>query len=947
MASLKLYFFGAPRIERDGRSLEPDTRKAIALLAYLTLTGEPQTRDALAAFLWPDFDESRAKAALRRTLSALKRRIGDEALNISRDMLGLQNDQIWCDVLQFQQLLAGTSDVALLETAISLYRDHFLAGFSLRDSLPFDEWQLQYAEQLRRELSRALEQLIRHYQTQQQFEKAIDQAHRWLQLDPLREEAHRQLMQLYARSGQRSTALQQYRDCVRVLEEELGVPPLAQTTQLYQDIQENRLDPPILASPPPAPLQTLPPAPTIPLVGRQNELQTLHQWYKQVGPDGRVLAITGEIGIGKTRLAEQFQSELSQAPVLQARCYEGEMRLAYAPFIQAIRERLHQPQAPKKLQDINPLWLAETARLLPELVEWFPQMPTAPSLDWPGAPGRFLEGLSQVLLALLDGQAPGLLWLDDVQWADTASLDLLAFLARRWRERPYLILVCWREGDLPADHRLHHLLTEARRENVGTEIRLSRLDKIEVNELVAATAKINPPSPTWTNRLYQESEGLPFLVTAYLEAHLVTNHPATDQWDLPSTARDLFLSRLTRTSETARQLLQTAAVIGRAFDFDLLQTTSGRSEEESLLALEELIAQFFLNEQSGEAAYDYHHHKLRELIYNEMSLVRRRLLHRRVAQALAARHRSETAVAAQIAAHYEQAGLEAEAAHAYQQAGDYARSLFAHREALSHYQSALALGHPQTADLHQACGDSHVRLGEYSAALTSYERAAALSERQQLPHLEHKIGQVHYRRGQWGLAERHFEQAAAQWSTILEDTETAEVASDLARLYIDWSTTAYRAGDSEQAQAYAHQAQTYAHEPLARAYVQNILGILARHQGDMAMATEQFKQSLDLAKRENLLAVQIAALNNLALVEATLHQPQAAHDRLQSALHLCLTYGDRHWEAALRNNLADRLHQLGDKEAAMTQLKQAVAIYAEIGQETGEWQPEIWKLTEW
>jgi DNA-binding SARP family transcriptional activator/predicted ATPase len=936
---LKLYFLGSPRIQRNGRLTEADTRKATALLAYLALTGEPQTRDTLAALLWPDFDDSRAKAALRRTLSALKSSIGAEPLLISRDRLGLQMDAIWCDVLQFQQLLANGSDVTALETAVTdLYRDDFLTGFSLRDSLPFDEWQLQQAQHLQRELSRALEQLIGYYQTQGQYENAIDHAHRWLQLDLLHEEAHRQLMQLYAWSGQRSAALQQYRDCVRILEEELGVPPLAETTQLYQAIQEERLEQPSL---PPASQPVIPPAPPppIPLIGRQQELQTLNRWYKQVGPDGRFMVISGEMGIGKTRLAEQFQHELGPAVTLHARCYQGETRLAYAPFIQAMRQALHQPEAQEKLQNVAAPWLAEANRLLPELVEWFPQLPGAPPLVWPGTPGRFLEGLSQVLLALLTGRSPGLLWLDDGQWADTASLDLLAFLARRWQGRPYLILVFWRGGDLPADHSLHQLLAEARRDGIGTEIHLTRLSADDVKELVAATTA-TPPASAWITRLFQESEGLPFLITAYLEAHFTANQHTSDQWDLPATARDLFLARLRQTSETARQLLQTAAVIDRAFDFDLLQVASGRSEEESLLALEELVVKNLLLEHAGDTPYDYNHHKLRELIYNEMSLVRRRLLHRRLAHTLTARHKNQAAFSGQIAAHYEQAGLQTEAAYLYQQAPNYARSLFAHREALTHYQSALALGHPQTAALHQACGDSHLRLGAYTAALASYERAAALGSASELPHLEQKIGQVHYRRGEWGLAERHFEQAAALWE------ETAD-PSDLARLYIDWSTTATRAGDDDKAQQYALKAQSHAHDPLTQAYTYNILGILTRHRGGLTSATAYFEQSYDLAKTHDFLAVQITALNNLALVETAVANPQAAHAYLQTALKHCLTYGDRHWEAALRNNLADTLHQLGDEEEAMNQLKTAVAIYAEIGKETGQWQPEIWKLMEW
>jgi tetratricopeptide (TPR) repeat protein len=126
-----------------------------------------------------------------------------------------------------------------------------------------------------------------------------------------------------------------------------------------------------------------------------------------------------------------------------------------------------------------------------------------------------------------------------------------------------------------------------------------------------------------------------------------------------------------------------------------------------------------------------------------------------------------------------------------------------------------------------------------------------------------------------------------------------------------------------------------------------MLGVLARKQGDLAGAIEHFNRSLELAGKHEFLDVQITATNNLALAEAATGQHQRACDRLQNALALCLTYGDRHWEAALRSNLADILHTLGREEASMAQFKEAVTIYADIGQEIGDARPEIWKLTEW
>ncbi len=947
MGSLRLSFLGPPRIERDGQLLDTDTRKATALLVYLALTGERQSRDALAALLWPEFDDSRAKAALRRTLSALKSAVGAQALYITREAIGLEAAGVWCDVFEFRELLTGDPGENELGSAVALYRDDFLTGFSLRDSLPFDDWQLLQAQSLRRDLETALEALTKLYIVTQAYDQALPLAHRWLTLDPLREEVHRYLMQLYAWLGQPNAALRQYRDCLRILEEELGVPPLSETTALYEAIQHDRLNrPPPDAEVDVAPRVAAPQQSTgpLPLVGREAELATMQALYQQVGPDGRFIAVTGEPGIGKTALAETFVTGLPNAPRLTARCYEGENHLAYAPFVQAIREGLRQPAAAARLKDLSSSWLAEAARLLPEVADQFPDLPVAPPLDWPGASGRFVEGISQVLLTLLDGSRsgsqPGILWLDEAQWADAASLDLLSFLSRRWQGRPYLLLVCWRGGDLATDHRLRQLLAETGRDGSGQGLPLGRLDIDAVSQLVATAADAYdlPTSANLVDRLYRETEGLPFLLTAYLQT-LPQISSEAETWRLPFTARDLFLSHLAQAGETEGQLLQAAAVIGRAFDHELLLAASGRSEEESLPALEGLLGRQLLVEGQAGAFYDFYHHKLRELIYEEMSLVRRRLLHRRVARAMSARPAAKQSgeMAAPIASHYQAAGLDEQAAVYFRQAGDYACLLFAHRDALQHYQSALALGHPEPGVLRELCGDLHVRLGEYTAALASYEMAAADCPPEQLARLEHRIGRVYYRRGEWELAEHHFEQAQRQWARD----------EDMARLFIDWSVTAYRAGEMDKAISLASQAQSAAAAPLVEARIENMLGVLARKQGNLARAIDYFNRSLDRAREHEILGVQITAANNLALAETATGQHQLACDRLQKALQLCLTYGDRHWEAALRSNLADILHTLGKEEESMAQFKEAVTIYTDIGQEIGDARPEIWKLTEW
>ena len=193
-------------------------------------------------------------------------------------------------------------------------------------------------------------------------------------------------------------------------------------------------------------------------------------------------------------------------------------------------------------------------------------------------------------------------------------------------------------------------------------------------------------------------------------------------------------SRLAAVSGTNRQLLDTASVIGRAFDFDTLQQASGRGEEESVVALEELIAQGLVkdvvgSEPSGSLLYDFSHEQLRSVVYQETSLARRRLLHRRVGEALVSRPRNRPEPgpsAGAVAQHFRAAGRDAKAAHYFKLAGDHARGLFANAEALGHYRSALALGHAEAAALHEAIGDLETLMGEYAEAIASYETGAAL-----------------------------------------------------------------------------------------------------------------------------------------------------------------------------------------------------------------------------
>ncbi len=331
-ATLRLLFLGSPRIERDGTPAETDTRKAVALAAYLAVTGQAQRRETLAALLWPEYNQERACANLRRTLWSLNKAVGSEWLAVDQDAIGLRRGPgFWLDVEAFQSNLAECrthphtkSDacpacVPPLSAAVELYRGDLLAGFTLRDSPAFDDWQFFQAESLRRELGWALERLVRCHVALRDLETAITYARRWVALDALHEPAHRELMKLYAWSDQRAAALHQYEECERILQEELATSPEQETLQLYEAIRGNQLPPPVILKkaawaaavkmgPPSAAVLTdnLPLQPT-PFIGRSRELREISALLQ--GRDCQLLTLVGPGGIGKTRLALQAAAE--------------------------------------------------------------------------------------------------------------------------------------------------------------------------------------------------------------------------------------------------------------------------------------------------------------------------------------------------------------------------------------------------------------------------------------------------------------------------------------------------------------------------------------------------------------------------------------------------------------------------------------------------------------
>jgi predicted ATPase len=622
--------------------------------------------------------------------------------------------------------------------------------------------------------------------------------------------------------------------------------------------------------------------------------------------------------------------------------------LAYGPLTDGLRAALAEPGGGARVADLDPPWLAEAARLLPELGPLVPETASAAAPDGPGARSRFLEGLYRTVLAVVSGARPGVLVVDDAQWADEATLDVVGYLVHRLDRAPLLLLATWRSEEVPRGHRLRRMVAQAHRSATGTSLELGRLDRSSVTELVGMVA---PARAGLADALYERSEGLPLLLVGYLGA--LDGDAASGLPALADGIRELFQARLEQVSEAAWQLLTTAAVIGRSFDVDAVREASGRGDDEVIAALDELVRLGLIHEVPvpGQAGYDFGHEQMRMMVYDQAGLARRRLLHRRVALALAnptrgATHghsRSAAARAASIARHFQLGGQDAEAAAWFARAGQRAAALYANRDAMAHYQAALELGHPDPGGLHEAVGDLRVLLGEYDTALLNYEAAAAQADGAVLAALDHKLAVLHHRMGDWAAADSHF--AAA--STLLDQDDSLAAS---ARLRADWSLTAHRRGQPDRALELAHDALALAlqaRDDQALAQAHNILGMLASSRNDPAAAREHLERSLTMAETLPDPSARIAALNNLALTSRAAGDLGQALDLTRTALALCASRGDRHREAALHSNLADLLHATGQHEEAMTHLKQAAAIFAQVGGPEGRLQPEIWKLVEW
>ncbi|UCG23946.1 MAG: AAA family ATPase, partial [Chloroflexota bacterium] len=713
---IRLYTLGTFEIrDGDGESLpKPATLKSQSLLAFLICNRQTcHPRERLAGMFWGGRSDHRARRSLSTAVWHIRSCLPDADF-ICSDLGSIQFDPdapVWLDAEAFAEY-ASRREFSDLQAASELYRGAFLDGF-------YDDWVLNERYRLENLYAEMLTRLMTGYESNASYGEALASAMQLLESDPLREDAHRVIMRAHCQLGRRNAALKQYDQCRQLLQDELGIEPAAETRALRQAIAAGRFAAvpsraPGLPATPASRTQALGYSPLdvareTPMVGREDELAYLAAaWKGAMADQCSLVLISGEAGVGKTRLVQAFadQQRWRGVRVLQGCCYEFERLLPYQPFAELLRSS---PQAlVSVIADQLPLWAkSQLARLQPEL-----RSPQIEAVD-EGQPGLF-QAIAQ-FMALLASHEPLLLVLEDLQWATDSALELLHYLARQMVADPLLVVGTLRPEAVSPDHPLATAGRRLDRERLAMRLQLPRLSEDAVRALITRMSGDGAVAEPLVTRLYQETEGNPFFLIETLKelfeqgAIRLENglwqgdfgHLGRADLPFPATVSETIRARLARLSEEAQAAACVAAIVGRTFDYDLLLQAWGAGEEKSLTALDDLLRQRLIAEEEAEAGGDYlfTHHKIQETIYQDLPRPRRLYLHRRVGEAMEQQAGTdEQERVGELALHFERAlpadgtgsGTLKEKAIAYLlKAGRYAVRQSAYREAISYFQRGL------------------------------------------------------------------------------------------------------------------------------------------------------------------------------------------------------------------------------------------------------------------
>lgn len=867
---LSINLLGSPRLTRHKQVVKVPRRKSRALLYYLAAQGVSISREHLLSVFWPDHDRAAAQQLLRTTLHGLRNLLGNDLL-VSKESLDL-SPEVAVDVREFEALLATSPlDLPALENALALYRGDFLADFSLPGVAAFENWAVTQREHYRRLAVRGYTVLSRLYEGAHSFADALNALDRALLIEPLQEDLQQAALRLHYLAGDRAGAIRRYDQLRKLLDEQLGVPPMIETRELYQLIITDKLsgaDQPAVDAPR-RPLASSPvdSRPILPFIGRNSELQTL----RSLAGSRKLAMIEGEPGIGKTRLANEFIGSIDVIPLVSA-ARELEGSLPYLPIIEALRALIIRPDWPMLSAELHAstqaIWLSEVARLLPDLAG---KAGSAQTLLQSAEEARLWEGVHQFLLGIAR-RKPVLLFLDDLQWADAATLALLDYLVRQPSAAPLSFLAAARP--VPPRSPAAALIQVLARENRIARIELNRLELDEVTAIARHLAPKNvEPLSDW---LMRSCEGNPFVLAELIrdiyQQGILRADGSIDLEALPGspivpqTVYGLIQARLERLSGAARRILDAAVAVGRSFEFDLVARAAGLSEDAALDALDELRVAGLVHPLDGNR-YTFDHNLTMEVAYREVGEPRHRFLHRRVAEAMEgfySKRRLENA-SGSIAFHFFESGAPERAAPYARLAARMAMQLAAWKEAIDFYEMALSGAAPdQQWELYMALGEAHFQASEYFQAVETLQKALQVAQK--------RGDQKGVELTKLSLAQSLLLQA--RYDEVIDLVSEVSRADEPARAMqaeIVWGTAlSVEGSDLQEAAAHLNRAASFCGgegnaESLAQ--IKFELGSIAAQQGDLVSAIALYREALEMANQstsETGFNFQILAHNNLA-----------------------------------------------------------------------------------
>ncbi len=635
-----------------------NTDRLQSLLAYLVLHRQsPQFRQRLAFYFWPDSGEAQARTNLRRELHHLRQALPDADRFLQTDAKTIQwriDAPFILDVAEFETAIAKVEAVerqadnagvrALLEKAAQLYQDDLLPNC-------YDDWVEPERDQLQQTSIRALERLIYLLEEQQEYSTAIRYAQQLLRIDSLHEATYCSLMRLQAKNGDRASAMRVYQQCSEVLQRELEVEPSSATRAAYEQVLKMNHSLVVPVAKPPV-NSSLPPTPSKPpnqRVGREQEWREIADWMTQSEASSRILLLTGEPGIGKTRVLEEIAATIQSADgcVVWGRGFEAEMMRPYGVWVDALRT----------------ITFSQAIALSTEI-----SSPTNGLTDR----SQLFDAVVQFLVQAANNKRVMVI-LDDIQWLDEASAALFHYASRCSRHTSILWACAARQKELEENRPVSKLMQALRRDGRVQAIALLPLNQIQTAALIRA---VN--SDIDNERVFTDSGGNPLFALEI--AHALSQSETAHSDNLEA----MIQARLQWLDPTTRALIPWAAALGHSFSPTLVARIADCSVPKLLTAIEQLEQHGIIRPGASlhsEISYDFAHDIVRQVAYNQLSEPRRRLVHRQIAHILNELAVSEPAKIGEVARHASLAGDRALAAATCLAAAEQCLRLFAYAEA--------------------------------------------------------------------------------------------------------------------------------------------------------------------------------------------------------------------------------------------------------------------------